>query len=88
MGGKPRDIKNKQDQMAIAEDMAREAIHEMESSDNPNFEWYDTVIDKTIEMMSVKHPELLSDPQAKTALLVSIAITSQNLASPRKFKIW
>ena len=86
MGGKPRDIKNKQDQMAIAEDMAREAVYEMESSDNPNFEWYDTVIDKTIEMMSVKHPELLSDPQAKTALLVSIAITSQNLAVPENLK--
>ena len=86
MGGKPRDIQNKQDQKAIAEDMAREAVYEMESSDNPNFEWYDTVIDKTIEMMSVKHPELLSDPQAKTALLVSIAITSQNLAVPENLK--
>jgi len=85
LGGKPRDLESEADREAIANDMVAEAIHEMESTDSA-MEWYDSVIAKMTEMMSIKHPELNTDPNAKTALLVSIAITSQNLAVPDNLK--
>lgn len=85
LGGTPRDLTSEADRDAIADDMVAEAIFEMENMDDA-MEWYDSTIAKTVAMMSVKHPELNFDPDAKTALLVAIAITSQNLAVPENLK--
>lgn len=85
LGGSPRDLADENDRDAIADDMVAEAIYEMDNSESA-IEWYDSVISQMIEMMSLKHPELKTDPDSKTALLVSIAITSQNLAVPENLK--
>ena len=81
LGGKVRQLDNEQDRDAIADDMVAEAIYEMESTGG-NMEWYDSIMEQMVEMMSMKHPELKTDPDARTALFASIAITSQNLAVP------
>jgi hypothetical protein len=81
LGGKVRQLDNEQDRDAIADDMVAEAIYEMESTGG-NMEWYDSIMEQMVEMMSMKHPELKTDADARTALFASIAITSQNLAVP------
>ncbi len=85
LGGQPRDLASEADRDAIADDMVSEAVHEMENQDDA-MEWYDSTIAKTLSMMSMKHPELDTDPDAKTAFLISLAITSQNLAVPENLK--
>ena len=85
LGGTPRDLTVEADRDAIADDMVAEAIHEMENSESA-MEWYDSTIGKTIAMLSMKHPELDTDADAKTALFLSIAITSQNIAVPDNMK--
>jgi hypothetical protein len=85
LGGQPRDLASEADRDAIADDMVAEAVHEMENQDDA-MEWYDSTIAKTLSMMSMKHPELDTDPDAKTAFLISLAITSQNLAVPENLQ--
>lgn len=79
--GTPRDIANEADRQSIAEDLAREAIYEFENSDSA-VEWYDQTIDRTIEMLAIKHPEIKSDEGSKAQFLMALAITSQNMAVP------
>ena len=81
LGGVPRNIALDSDREAIADDLAREAIFEYENQDSA-VEWYNETIDKTIEMLAIVHPEIKKDPGARAAFLMSLAITSQNLAVP------
>ena len=81
LGGVPRNIALDSDREAIADDLAREAIFEFENQDSA-VEWYNETIDKTIEMLAIVHPEIKKDPGARAAFLMSLAITSQNLAVP------
>jgi hypothetical protein len=85
LGGRPRNLNNETDRDAIADDLVEEALYEMEAQKNA-LEWYDSTIERTIEMMSLRHPEIKTDPNARTAFLVSLAVTSQNLAVPDNLK--
>ena len=81
LGGVPRNINREADREAIADDLAREAIFEYENQESA-VEWYNETIDKTIEMLAEVHPEIKTDPGSRAAFLMSLAITSQNLAVP------
>ena len=85
LGGRPRNLNNETDRDAIADDLVEEAIYEMEAQKNA-LEWYDTTIERTIELLSLKYPEIKTDPNARTAFLTGLAITSQNLAVPDNLK--
>ena len=81
LGGVPRNIARESDREAIANDLAREAIFEFENQESA-VEWYNETIDKTIEMLAEVHPEIKTDPGSRAAFLMSLSITSQNLAVP------
>ena len=81
LGGVPRNIAREEDREAIADDLAREAVFEYKNQDSA-VEWYNETIDKTIEMLAEVHPEIKKDPGSRAAFLMSLAITSQNLAVP------
>tara|TARA_R110002012_G_scaffold2497_1_gene12049 strand:+ start:1678 stop:9723 length:8046 start_codon:yes stop_codon:yes gene_type:complete len=81
LGGVPRNIAKESDREAIANDLAREAIFEFENQESA-VEWYNETIDKTIEMLAEVHPEIKTDPGSRAAFLMSLSITSQNLAVP------
>lgn len=85
LGGRTRDLNKEADREAIADDLVEEALYEMEVQKNA-LEWYDTTIERTIEMLALKHPEIKTDPNARTAFIVGLAITSQNLAVPDNLK--
>ena len=86
LGGIQRDINDPADRSAIADDLVSEAIYEMESKDSA-VEWYDSTIESMLEMLSLKYPEIAGDPNAKTPMLVSLAIMSQNLDVPTNLKM-
>ena len=86
LGGIPRDLNDPADRSAIADDLVSEAIYEMESKDSA-VEWYDSTIESMLEMLSLKYPEIADDPNAKTPMLVSLAIMSQNLDVPTNLKM-
>jgi len=81
LGGTSRNIAREEDREAIADDLAREAIFEYENQESA-VEWYNETIEKTIEMLAIKHPEIKKDAGSRAAFLMSLAITSQNLAVP------
>jgi len=83
--GRVRDLNNEADRDAIADDLVEEALYEMGVQKNA-LEWYDATIERTIEMLALKHPEIKTDPNARTAFLTGLAITSQNLAVPDNLK--
>lgn len=85
LGGRTRDLNNETDRDAIADDLVEEAIYEMEAQKNA-LEWYDTTIERTIELLSLKYPEIKTDQNARTAFLTGLAITSQNIAVPDNLK--
>jgi hypothetical protein len=72
------DISVDADREQLATMMAAEALAAIESAGNA-VEWYDATIRKMLESMAVKYPELKSDPHARTAFLIAIAITSQTM---------
>jgi len=81
LGGRVRDLNSPEDRSAIADDMVDEAVYEMENTDSA-IEWYDTTVQRMLEMLSLKYPEIASDEDAQTAMFMSLAITSQNLSVP------
>lgn len=83
--GRIRDISSARDRDLIATDLVNEAIYEMESQANA-LEWYDSTIERTVEMMALKHPEIKTNKNDRAAFLMSLAITSQNLAVPDNLK--
>lgn len=58
--------------------MTAEALAAIRGAGNA-VEWYDKTISKTIGRMSTRFPELRTDPDARTAFLLTMAITSQGL---------
>ena len=85
LGGRVRDLNSPEDRSAIADDMVDEAVYEMENTDSA-IEWYDTTVQRMLEMLSLKYPEIASDEDAQTAMFMSLAITSQNLSVPQNLK--
>lgn len=79
--GGPLDIKQESAREFVAEAIASEAIAEMARKEEA-LEWYDTTVETMIENLSIQFPEILTDNNSRTALLVSIAVTSQNMAVP------
>lgn len=79
--GGPLDIKQESAREFVAEAIASEAIAEMARKEEA-LEWYDTTVETMIENLSIQFPEILTDSNSRTALLVSIAVTSQNMAVP------
>lgn len=72
------DINKAEDRATLAKLMAAEAVGAIRSAGN-SVEWYDETIDKMLSIMSVKYPELNTDPDARNAFLIAVAITSQTM---------
>ena len=86
--GGVRDITNPEDRSAIADDMVAEAIYEMEQQDEGSaMDWYDSTIEKMLGMMALKYPEIETDIDAKTPMLIALSIMSQNMDVPTNLKI-
>ena len=86
--GSVRDISNPEDRSAIADDMVAEAIYEMEQQDEGSaMDWYDSTIEKMLGMMALKYPEIETDINAKTPMLIALSIMSQNMDVPTNLKI-
>jgi hypothetical protein len=71
-------IKKAGDRTTLAKLMASEAVAAIRSAGNA-VEWYDETVAKTLRIMAVKYPELNSDPNARNAFLISVAISSQTM---------
>ena len=88
IGGTVRDIADPADRELIADDLVAEAIYEMNSQDEGSaMDWYDLTIEKMLSMMSLKYPEIATDVNAKTPMLVALSIMSQNMDVPTNLKI-
>jgi hypothetical protein len=77
-GAPTLDIMNDQDHDQIAKLITAEAMAAIRAGGNA-LDWYDGVIQRTLNMASLKHPELATDINAGTAFKVAMAITSQGL---------
>ena len=71
-------IKSENDRETLANLMAAEAVAAIKSAGNA-VEWYDETVAKTLRIMAVKYPELESDPAARNAFLIAVAISSQTM---------
>jgi hypothetical protein len=71
-------IKSENDRETLANLMAAEAVAAIKSAGNA-VEWYDETVAKTLRIMAVKYPELNSDPAARNAFLMAVAISSQTM---------
>jgi hypothetical protein len=77
--GKPKlDINTPGDRTILAKLLASEAVAAIRSAGTA-VEWYDETIAKTLRTMAVKYPELETDPQARNAFLLAVAISSQTM---------
>lgn len=86
--GRVLDIAEPSDRSSIADSMVLEAIHEMESQDEGSaMDWYDATIEKMLEMMALKYPEIATDDNAKTPMLIALSIMSQNMDVPTNLAI-
>ena len=72
------DTEKPEDRKILARLMATEAMAAIRSG-GANLEWYDSVINKTLGMAGLKYPELNTDPNARSAFRIGMAITSQGL---------
>ena len=72
------DINKAEDRATLAKLMAAEAVGAIRSAGN-SVEWYDETIDKMLSIMAVKYPELNTDPDARNAFLIAVAISSQTM---------
>ena len=71
-------IKNADDRDTLAKLLAAEAVAAIKSAGNA-VEWYDETVAKTLRIMGLKYPELNSDPAARNAFLMAVAISSQTM---------
>jgi GGDEF domain-containing protein len=83
--GRVLNIENEADRDLVADDMVTEALFELENSDSA-VEWYDETINKTMGILALKHPEIETNPDARTAFTIALAVTSQNMAVPDNLK--
>lgn len=77
-GLKVLDINNDDDRETISRLLAAEAIGAINSAGSA-LEWYDSTIRNTLAQAALKYPELDTDPRARLAFLLSMAISSQGL---------
>jgi len=71
-------LNNAQDRTTLAKLMASEAVAAIRSAGNA-VEWYDETVEKMLRIMAVKYPELNTDPNARNAFLIAVAISSQTM---------
>jgi len=72
------DIKKPEDREVLAKLLSAEAVAAIRSAGNA-VEWYDETVAKTLRIMAVKYPELNTDPAARNAFLMAVAISSQTM---------
>ena len=72
------DLNKAEDRSILARMMAAEAVGAIRSAGNA-VEWYDETVAKTLRIMAVKYPELDTDPNARNAFLMAVAIASQTM---------
>lgn len=72
------DIKNPDDRATLARLVAAEALADIRVAGS-SLEWYDQTVRTTLALMALKYPEVNTDPRARTAFLLSVAITSQTM---------
>ena len=72
------DMMKDEDHDQIAKLITAEAMAAIRAGGDA-MDWYDGVITRTLNMASLKHPELRTDQNAATAFRVAMAITSQGL---------
>jgi hypothetical protein len=72
------DINKDEDRSTLARMLAAEAVGAIRSAGNA-VEWYDETVAKTLRIMSVKYPELDTDPNARNAFLIAVAVASQTM---------
>jgi len=72
------DINKPEDRTLLAKLLAAEAVSAVRSAGNA-VEWYDETVAKTLRIMGVKYPELNSDPTARNAFLIAVAVSSQTM---------
>ena len=72
------DLNKAEDRTTLAKLLAAEAVGAIRSAGNA-VEWYDETIAKTLRIMAVKYPELNTDPNARNAFLIAVAIASQTM---------
>ena len=72
------DIKKPEDRETLAKLLAAEAVAAIRNAGNA-VEWYDETVAKTLRIMAVKYPELNTDPAARNAFLIAVAISSQTM---------
>lgn len=77
--GEPLDIGDPAARDLVADAIADEAIAAMDAEGNA-LEWYDSTIRRTMGMLALKHPEIETDPDARTAYTLALAITSLNMS--------
>jgi hypothetical protein len=77
-GLKVLDINSEDDRETISRLLAAEAIGAINSAGSA-LEWYDSTIRNTLAQAALKYPELDSDPRARLAFLLTMAISSQGL---------
>lgn len=72
------DLNKPEDRTTLAKLLASEAVAAIRSAGNA-VEWYDETVAKTLQIMAVKYPELDTDPNARNAFLLAVAISSQTM---------
>jgi hypothetical protein len=72
------DITKAEDRTQLARLMAAEALAHIRNAGD-SLEWYDATVAKTLAMMGLKYPELNTDPRARNAFILAMAIASQGL---------
>jgi len=72
------DLNKADDRSTLARMLAAEAVGAIRSAGNA-VEWYDETVAKTLRVMAVKYPELNTDPDARNAFLMAVAISSQTM---------
>ena len=72
------DLNKADDRTTLAKLLAAEAVGAIRSAGNA-VEWYDETVAKTLRIMAVKYPELDTDPNARNAFLIAVAIASQTM---------
>ncbi len=77
--GEPLDIGDPAARDLVADAIADEAIAAM-GEEGSALEWYDSTIRRTMGMLALKHPEIETDPDARTAYTIALAITSLNMS--------
>lgn len=75
--GRTLDLADAKDRELLGATIAAEAYEAYKRAGNAK-EWYDRTITKLLSYAALKHPELATDPNARTAYMISLAITSQS----------